>query len=196
MSKKQRIIFKQLITVVLTAMLMTIAVTPAFAKGKVKAPAFNTNQVTVVISKSFDLNIKNLPKKATYQWSVMNGKVATVDKNGVVTGVSKGKTTVNCKVKKDGKYTRLTANVTVLKPAVKVLINNPIKTIKVGEGYDLNADLIPASSNDKLTWTSSDKTIAKPEFNGYFKALKEGTVTLTGTSVSGRSDSVTIQVTK
>lgn len=195
MSKKQSNVFKQLITIVLTAIILTITVTPAFAKGKAKAPALNSTAVSIVIGKSFNFNIYNLPKKATYQWEIGNVNVATVDKAGVVTGVKKGKTTITCRAKIAGKYTRIVASVTVLKPAIKVTINNKIETIKVGEYCDLNVDVIPASSNDKMTWTSSDKTIAKPEFNGFFKALKVGTVTITCTSVSGRTDSVTIKVT-
>lgn len=193
MSKKQRSL-KQLITVVLTALMLTLTLTPAFAKANTKMPVLNASKAQLVIGKSFDFNVKNKAKNVKYQWISSNEKVATVDANGIVTGISKGKTTITCRVKLSGYYVRVNASVTVYKPAVIVSISNPIETIKVGESYDLDADKTPASSNDKLTWTSSDKSIANPEFNGYFKALKAGTVTITCTSVSGRSDSVTIKV--
>ncbi len=54
--------------------------------------------------------------------------------------------------------------------------------------------MLPVSTTDEVTWTSSDEEIANPSYNGFFKALKTGTVTITCTSVSGRSDSVTIKV--
>ena len=63
-----------------------------------------------------------------------------------------------------------------------------------GQEYDLNRVLGPKSSNDKTTWTTSDASIAKPDSLGKFTALKEGKVTITGTTMSGKSDSVTIMV--
>lgn len=192
MNKKQRTGMKIFTTIVLSIVLIFTTITPAFAKTK--EPTLNVTNKTILVGKSIDLNVKNKIANATYEWTSSKEKVATVDKNGVVTGSSKGEAIIHCKIKLSNKVYRLQAKIKVLKPAIKVTINNKIENIKVGESYNLNSSILPASSNDEVTWTSSDEKIASPQFNGYFKALKEGTVTITCTSVSGRSDSVTIIV--
>jgi hypothetical protein len=58
----------------------------------------------------------------------------------------------------------------------------------------VNRTLAPFTSNDITTWTSSDNSIAKPDKNGKFTALKAGTVTITGKTFSGKTDSMTVRI--
>jgi hypothetical protein len=118
-----------------------------------------------------------------------------VNKAGLVKGLKKGTATVTCKIVASGKTYTLKAKVSVLTPATKIVINNKVSTMKVGDTLDLNRTLTPKTSNDKTTWTSSDKSIANPDKYGKFTALKSGKVTITGTTLSGKKDSVTITVT-
>ena len=197
MSKRQRNVLKRLAMFVIAAILVFTTVTPAFAKAEAKAPKLNAANVTIVVGKTFNFNVSNKLKGFAYQWSVTNDEVAVINEaNGVVTGVGKGTTNIFCRVITPGKSYRLNAKVTVLKPAVKVEITNPVTTLNVSDYYILRTELTPKSSNDIVSWTSSDKSIAKVDPDGSFAALKEGTVTITATTVSGRSDSVTIKVLK
>ena len=195
MGKELKKAIKRLAGFVLAFVLMAAAVAPAYAAPAKKAFSLNAEEATIVIGKSFNFNINNKVKGATYKWSVTNEDVATVnEKNGVVTGVGKGTTSVKCRITVDGKNYLLRAKVNVLKPAVKVDITNPVKNLEVGEYYRLKAELIPESSDDIITWTSSNEGIVRIDKDGSFAAKKSGTVTITATTVSGRSDSVTIKI--
>jgi len=164
----------------------------AMAAGK---PTISKKSQYILIGEKFDLNIKNKIKNSTYKWKSSDKKVATVNSKGVVTAKSKGTATITCTITTPGKEViKQTCKVTVIEPALKIRISNKISKMNVGQEYDLNRKLTPGSSNDKTTWISSDETIAKPNSSGVFRALKEGTVTITAKTLSGASDSVTITV--
>lgn len=195
MSKELRSAVKRLAVLVMAFVMVAAAFTPALAAPAKKSPSLNTTEVTIVVGKSFNFNINNKIKGATYSWRITNEDVAVVnEKNGLVTGVGKGSTNVFCRISTGTTNYLLRGKVTVLKPAVKVTIANPVEDLEVGEYYRLRADVIPESANDIITWTSSDDSIIKVDKDGSFAARKAGTVTITATSVSERSDSVTIKV--
>lgn len=192
MSKKLRSATKKLAILVMAFVFVACGAVPAFAQAKTKAPSLNANEVTIVVGKSFNFNINNKIKGSTYKWSITNEDVAVVNERGIVTGVGKGSTNVFCRINTGNTNYLLRAKVNVLKPAVKVTITNPVETLKMREFYRLKADMIPESANDIITWSSSDETIVKVDPDGSFVPRKPGTVTITATTVSGRSDSVTI----
>lgn len=195
MSKKLRSAMKRLAVLVMAFVFVLTAVSPALAATARKAPSLNATEVTIVAGKSFNFNIDNKIKGSTYHWRVSNEDVAVVnEKNGIVTGVGKGTTNVFCRISTGTTNYLLRAKVTVLKPAVKVTIANPVETLEVGEYYRLRADIIPESANDIITWTSSNEDIVSIDKDGSFAARASGTATITATSVSGRSDSVTIKI--
>lgn len=153
----------------------------------------------ILVGKSYDFNIKNKPKKASYQWKSSNKKVATVNNKGLVKAVAPGSTTISCKIKTGKKTITLKAKVYVKKPsknpATKVAINNKIQSMAVGEKIDLNCTYTPAKASDFVNWTSSDTTIAKVDANGVVTALKKGTVTIKATTLNkSRTDKVKIKV--
>ena len=132
---------------------------------------------------------KNATDKVT--WSSSNKKVATVDKNGVVTAVKKGTVTITAKTS-GGK--KATCKVTVKVPATKVKLNKTKATVAKGRTLTLKATMTPSSSTDKLTWTSSNKKVATVDKNGKVKALKKGTATITVKTASGKKATCKITV--
>lgn len=195
MSKELRSAMKRLAVLVMAFALLAGAVSPVLAAPAKKVPSLNADEVTIVVGKSFNFNIKDKIAGSTYEWTVSNEKVAVVNaKNGVVTGVGKGTTNVSCLVKTGTANYLLRAKVTVLKPAAKVTISNPVETVEVGQYYRLKVDMTPKSANDILTWTSSNEGIIRVDKDGSFAASKPGTVTITASTVSGRSDSIVIRV--
>ena len=70
-------------------------------------------------------------------------------------------------------------------------------SVKIGANVKLIPIIKPAKfASTKLSWSSSDSSIATVDENGVVKGLKEGTVTITVTSPNGISTTCTVQVTK
>lgn len=78
--------------------------------------------------------------------------------------------------------------------ATKVKITNAYTVMAVGQSANFNCKLTPSKSTDKVTWKSSNKSIANPDANGKFTAKKSGTVTITATATSGAKASVKVLV--
>lgn len=174
---------------------LALAVVPTSTAQAAKAPTLSKKSVNVLIKNTYDLNVKNKIKGSTYEWVSSNEKVATVDKAGLVKGKSRGDVVISCKITTpDKKVVTLSSKVKVVSGAKEFAISNKVTIMNQGQVYDLNRTLKPFTSNDVTTWTSSNTAIAKPDAKGKFTAKKAGTVTITGTTLSGKSDSVTIKV--
>lgn len=188
------IIATLLVTVMVLISALTMPASVVQASANAAVPVFTKLGYYVLQKGTSKLGIKNKVKGSVYEWTSSNKKIASVTKDGTVKGISKGTVTITCKIKTPKKSYSLKCKVTVIKPALVFEIYNKIQVMNVGQEYDLNRMITPASSNDKTIWSSSNKKIAVPDQNGKFKALKEGTVTIKGTTLSGKSDSVTIKV--
>lgn len=156
-------------------------------KVTVKQPATSVK----VNKKSITLNINNkktktakisaslLPSNSTdsITYTSKNPKIAKVDKNGKVTALKTGKTTITVKAT-SGKSQTVTVNVT--SPATKVKIKGKAKlTMTTGAKKTLKATVTPKKSTDKVKWSSSKKKIATVSQKGVVTAKKKGTVTIT-----------------
>ena len=118
------------------------------------------------------------------EWSSSDTKIATVDKNGVVTAKNPGKVTIKATAP-DGTYLAGNCVVTVTQSVTGVEIPEK-KTVNVGGNITLKANVLPENaSNKSVTWTSSDTTVAYVDANGVVVGKKEGTATITCTTADG-----------
>ena len=77
----------------------------------------------------------------------------------------------------------------------KVILNMAAKTLKVKGIVQLKATVSPTNaSNTKVTWTSSDPSVAKVSKTGKVTALKKGKATITATSNNGKKAKAAILV--
>lgn len=175
----------------------------ASAKVKVKKVTVKSNygtSVHVAVGKKIKLQttVKVSPnkaanKKVSYQSS--NKKVATVSSSGYVKGIKTGKCKVTVTSKKNKKKkAKITIN--VVKKVTSIKIAEPKNPLYVGNSVTLNATVNPAAgSYKKVTWSSSDKTIATVSSAGKVTGLKAGTVTIKATSVEGSKKTGSIKLT-
>lgn len=117
----------------------------------------------------------NSQEKVTYKSS--NTKIATVSSTGVITAKKVGKVTITVQ---SGKQ-KATVTLTVKKaPALKAIKNVPTKkTITKGKTYTLKPQLYPLGAIAKITYTTSNKSIATVDSKGKITAKKKGTAVIT-----------------
>lgn len=117
----------------------------------------------------------NSQEKVTYKSS--NTKIATVSSTGVITAKKVGKVTITVQFGKQ----KATVTLTVKKaPALKAIKNVPTKkTITKGKTYTLKPQLYPSGAIAKITYTTSNKSIATVDSKGKITAKKKGTAVIT-----------------
>lgn len=144
----------------------------------------NNLQLTATISPDNTTN-------KTITWTTTNDKIATVDENGKVSAIAPGKATITAATS-NGK--KATCAVTVIIPAENITLDKNYAPINKGETLTLTATTTPAESTDKLTWASSDESVATVDNTGKITAKGAGTANITATADSGVFASCFVEV--
>lgn len=153
--------------------------------GQPEKVSLNKKTLTLNPKKTYTLKPTLAPKgtAATYNWTSGDKKVATVDKNGKVTAVGKGKTKITVKTE-NGK--KATCTVTVKEAPKSVKLSKEI-TLKKGETYSLKAVLTPSDAYTTYTWTSDNKKVATVDKKGKVTAVGKGTAKITVKTANGKT---------
>ncbi len=126
-------------------------------------------------------------------WDSSDENIVTVDKDGKLQALKSGTATITVKTK-DGKY-KTSCIVTVTEEtAVTSISIVGATTVNVGSTIKLTVNIEPATANKKVTWKSSNNSIATVDENGTVKGLKEGTVTITVTTENGKTATYKITI--
>ena len=109
------------------------------------------------------------------EWSVADGRIASVDENGVVTGLNRGNVWVTAKAL-DGSNVRANFTVQVIQNAEEITLDKTELTVDTGRSAHLAATVLPKNTNDRnVVWTSSDEGIAKVNAYGQVTGVTPGT---------------------
>ena len=108
-------------------------------------------------------------------WFSNNESIATVDANGLVTGLKQGSCVVTA-TSVDGGFTA-ECTVTVMQPVTNVNLYKHELDLKVGQSETLRVDVLPSNADDKsLTWKSENDSIAIVDERGKITGLASGKV--------------------
>ena len=144
----------------------------------------NRTSLTLSLYEQKTLTATYKPKNAAHTmitWSSSNQKVATVDENGLVTGLAKGKCTITAK-SENGKTAKCTVTVNEYLPK-RILIQKRYWTMNPGDEGQLECTFSPANTSDKtLIYSSSAPEIVSVDENGAFICHASGDAVLTATS--------------
>ncbi len=177
-----------------TKVLDVIVVQPA------KSIKAQLDQETISVGQTAQITTELRPDDATLRGAVYESRrpeVATVDENGVVTGVSRGSATI--RVRSEDGYAQTSVTVQVRQPAEAIELELPKSTLPEGKTATVKATVLPKDTNNKkLTWTSSDERIATVNREGRVKGIQPGTVTITAASaeVPEVTGSIDVQVVR
>ena len=112
-------------------------------------------------------------------WKSSNKKVVTVNKKGKLKAKKKGKATITVTLA-SGKTASFVVKVQKGKVTTKKVTGVKKKiTLKKGKKYKLTPVLNPITSQDKITYTSSNKKVATVDKKGNIKAKGKGKAKIT-----------------
>ena len=128
-------------------------------------------------------------------WSSSNTAVATVNANGLVTGVASGTATITASSEGVSGTTALTVNGV---PVATVTVAPSNVTLAAGQTATLTATLKDGAGNvltgRAVTWSSGATTVATVSSTGVVTGVSAGTATITATS-EGKSAAAAVTVT-
>ncbi len=157
----------------------------------------NTMRVGETVQYAYNLE----PAEAVnvVKYSVTAGaNVVSITEDGLATGLAKGTATIQA-ITDTGKAVR-TMGITVSQPIVSVeWMKSPIDMF-IGDSYSLQANrdyksLPEGTTGDNITWTSNNVAVATVvASNGQIKAVGAGTTEIVGTTTTGVTTSVVVNV--
>lgn len=154
--------------------------------------------VTLGVGESLQLNAELKPETAQsdLRWKSSAAKYATVDENGLVTGIREGSTTITVETR-NGKTDSVKIKVVDINKPTSVSIHCTGSTsLTVGQILQLNAVLYPETAQGSVTWKSSKNSVVTVDGNGLVYAVGAGEARVTVTTYNGVSSSCTISVKK
>ena len=141
---------------------------------KITVAASNKN---VNIGGKIELTAGFSPEDATIQnvvWKSANEKLATVDENGIVTGVKRGEVKITATAK-DGSGAKGSVTVKVVQPAESITLNKTDFSLDVWKRTSIKATVMPRNTDNKrVEWSSTDESVAKVDKEGRVTAVKKG----------------------
>ena len=167
----------------------TCTVTVAKADVAVESVTLDKTSLDLKVGNNATLKATVEPQNATNNtvtWSSSNPEFVTVA-NGTVTAVSAGTATITVTTA-DGNH-KATCTVTVIPKTVQVsgIQVQGSASVYVGGSTKLTATVTPTNAtNQKVTWSSNNESVATVGTDGTVTAVSAGTATITVTTEDGQ----------
>lgn len=157
----------------------------------------NTTEATISVGRTVQLTATILPEDTavkTVTWESSAPGTASVNSDGLVTGVAAGTATITVKTS-NGKTA--TCEITVVIGVESVSLDKTEATLEVGETVTLTATVLPENAGNKsVTWHSSAENVATVDENGVVTAKAAGTATISVLTADGNKEATcTVTVT-
>ena len=116
----------------------------------------------------------------------VSSDAVSVDKNGVITPKKLGTATITAISRKDSKV-RAQVTVTVYDPytPVQVTLCDEMLYLESGNRVTLTGSVFPATANQALTWSSSDRSVVTVDESGCVTAVGAGTAVIRASADNG-----------
>lgn len=152
----------------------------------------NKDKLSLHEGKTETLTAKISPSNAnnkTLTWRSSDTKIATVDKNGKVAAVSKGKATITATAT-DGSKVSATCDVEVIRPITSIVPDKTSIIISTNQTESITAKVTPSTaSNKNLIWSSSNPSVVAiyntSGSSAWIQGKAVGTATITAKANDG-----------
>ncbi len=165
--------------------------------------ALNKNEITLKVGQKAELTYTNssgidLPYVF---WSTDNDEVADFngdesvigEKNVMVTAVNVGQCIITCEGHTGKEAPTCVVNV-VASPPVSISLTPEKLSLREGATATFSYSLYPEDAYAKVSWSSSNESVAKVNSAGRVTAVSEGTSTITVTTDNGLAANATVEV--
>lgn len=184
---------KTTITATINGVSGSCKVTVVDAAVKVTGVKLDKTEAVIAVGERLQLNYELTPENAsikTVSWATSDAGKASVDRDGVVTGVAAGEAKITVTTDDGGFTAECTVKVSSGVDSLAITgYSETAKVVAKGSQETLAVEFFPKAASDKtLEWTTSDNSIATVESEGEgmgkvtFSATKTGAVTVTATS--------------
>lgn len=146
--------------------------------------AFDESKISLEIGQTHELKYQVLPKDAytkRLNWSSSNSTVATVDENGVISGVSAGNAVITVSYGDNKTSTIAVEVVSGRVPVSGITILSDLNLyLTAGQSSTIVPNVLPANATDKtVIYSSSDSSVASVDQNGNVVGISNGVCIIT-----------------
>lgn len=150
---------------------------------------YQNESVTISINETITPALTILPENMTAEnitYQISNTGIASVDKNGAVTGIKAGETVLTAS------YKSLKTSIKIIVAATTVSVENIILecgniSLYQGQTHQLNPQVLPTNaSNKNVFYTTDNKDVATVYPNGLITAQNAGNATITAETEDGK----------
>lgn len=150
---------------------------------------YQNESVTISINETITPALTILPENMTAEnitYQISNTGIASVDKNGAVTGIKAGETVLTAS------YKSLKTSIKIIVAATTVSVENIILecgniSLYQGQTHQLNPQVLPPNaSNKNVFYTTDNKDVATVYPNGLITAQNAGNATITAETEDGK----------
>lgn len=139
----------------------------------------------VVEGTTLQLEVEVLPENASDKevtWMSREPEIATVDENGLVTGLSAGDATIVAMAGGVNGFAKITVTPAPIR-VESITLNQTELPMFVGATYTLTAEVKPDNATNKtVTWASDKPETVSVDDKGVVTAIQEGQATITATA--------------
>ena len=147
---------------------------------KVEKVIIEPSEADVRIGETVSLSMRVEPENAEYEtvnWTSSDEDIATVDAEGVVSGIAIGSAVITAEI--SGQTAACNVSVTGI-PVESVSLDVQQLELNIGETYTLQATVLPENATDKgIKWSSDDSEIATVDESGLVTAVSLGETVIT-----------------
>lgn len=175
----------------------SISAKAADTEGTSKDIQLNVTSKPLVVDTTYDLKVYNLSNDYKVSFKSDSSSVASVSKEGTVTGNKVGTATVTVTVKDGFKtVTTLDCQITVGPPAISIKLTKAEYALFVGDRTSLKGILKPDNTVENPRFVSTDSEIASVSSTGKVTAKAVGEAYIYAFLENGKSDYCKIVITE